>query len=229
MPVKSAFNSSSKTIVKKRNYQSLITLVWANITDTSWVVHKSKMLQAVRISCPRKFIINNHIFSSYRSLYKAPFIFLSSFRFCVYGSHILFIKSLRFFDSTLSIFLSLTFASQKNNSASTPSSQSHKRIPKTCCNTLYFRLCFLFVKKKIQKSTKINKRQQKCVHTFNFCISFYSKQSRLRFVHMHSSFSFLGCTLRVLICTSFFLLVFLSSWRVYRMVCTVPKPSPGIQ
>lgn len=84
--------------------------------DTSWVVHKSKMLQAVRISCPRKFIINNHIFSSYRSLYKAPFIFLSSFRFCVYGSasHILFIESLRFFDSTLSIFLSLTFASRKN-------------------------------------------------------------------------------------------------------------------
>ena len=79
---------------ERKTIKSLITLIRARITDTTWVVHKIKMLQAVRVSCPRKFIINNHIFSSYRSLYKAPFVFLFSSLLCVWLSYYFIIASI---------------------------------------------------------------------------------------------------------------------------------------
>lgn len=121
-------------------------------THHGWFT-KIKMLQAVRVSCPRKFIINNHIFSSYRSLYKAPFFFplslsLFSPRFCVYGSHIIFIIA--------SIHLSFVnfCLSKNNNSVSTPSSRSHRRIRKTRFNILHLRPRFLFAEKESQNQRK---------------------------------------------------------------------------
>ena len=83
-------------------------------TDTHIVggSRKLKCFKAVRVSCPRKFIINNHIFSFFFSFYIVHYTRLrvrfSHSLLCVYGS-------------CIALFLhSFTFPSFKNNSASNP-------------------------------------------------------------------------------------------------------------
>lgn len=96
------------------------------------LVREIKMLKAVLISCPRKFIINNHTLSFllllvYRLLFKAPFFFFSFPRFCMYGS-----LAFSFFESNLFFFpyLCLALFTIKKITALAPRKPliSHRRI-----------------------------------------------------------------------------------------------------